>query len=88
MSTVLYNPIVVNPQAYLVFPGLYELIPNTTDYIEYCTYTGILEIHIDNQLVKQYEHTDSIDLSEFVNSQIRISLVTEQGSVLLGEWKL
>ena len=86
MSTVLYNPIVVNPQAYLVFPGLYELIPNTTDYIEYCTYTGILEIHIDNQLVKQYEHTDSIDLSEFVNSQIRISLVTEQGSVLLGEW--
>lgn len=86
MSTVLYNPITVNPQAYLVFPGLYELIPNTTDYIEYCTYTGILEIHIDNQLVKQYEHTDSIDLSEFVNSQIRISLVTELGSVLLGEW--
>ena len=86
MSTVLYNPITVNPQAYLVFPGLYELIPNTTDYIEYCTYTGILEIHIDNQLVKQYEHTDSIDLSEFVNNQIRISLVTELGSVLLGEW--
>ena len=86
MSTVLYNPIVVNPQAYLVFPGLYELIPNTTDYIEYCTYTGILEIHIDNQLVKQYEHTDSIDLSEFINSQIRISLVTGLGSVLLGEW--
>ena len=48
MSTVLYNPITVNPQAYLVFPGLYELIPNTTDYIEHCTYTGILEIHIDN----------------------------------------
>lgn len=76
MSTVLYNPIIVNPQAYLVFPGLYELIPNTTDYIGYCTYTGILEIHIDNQLVKQYEHTDNIDLSEFINSQHLENVVT------------
>lgn len=48
MSTVLYKPIAVNPQAYFVFPGLYELIPNTVDYIENCTYTGILEIHIGN----------------------------------------
>lgn len=86
MSTVLYKPIAVNPQAYFVFPGLYELIPNTVDYIENCTYTGILEIHIGNQLVKQYENTSSIDLSEFVNAQIRISLVNEVGSVLLGEW--
>lgn len=88
--TVLYNPIYINPQAYFVFPQLATLEPNTTDFIEPAIFTGKLMIQFDDSLeyVAQFENTKEIDLKDFAGDHIRISQLTDQGSVVLGEWIL
>lgn len=42
MKTVLYKPIFINPQAYAVFPQLYELQPKYDNYLEYAVFSGRL----------------------------------------------
>lgn len=83
MKTILYNPIFINPQAYYVFPRLTRYLqPDNESTAEPANYNG------DTTLKRTYTNTDSIDLSEFKNTWIRISLFTKVGSCVLGEWKI
>ena len=93
MKTLLYNPIFINPQAYYVFPRLTRYLqPDNESTAEPANYIGTIEVKViaygDTTLKRTYTNTDSIDLSEFKNTWIRISLFTKVGSCVLGEWKI
>ena len=93
MKTILYNPIFINPQAYYVFPRLTRYLqPDNESTAELANYIGTIEVKViaygDTTLKRTYTNTDSIDLSEFKNTWIRISLFTKVGSCVLGEWKI
>lgn len=89
MKTVLYRPIFINPQAYYVFPQLYDIEPKTDNYIEQVIFTGFLLIDpVDESGIKMFANTKQIDLSEFAGKRIRISQYTDNGAVALGEWNL
>lgn len=93
MKTILYNPIFINPQAYYVFPRLTKYLqPDNESTAEPANYIGTIEVKViaygDTTLKRTYTNTDSIDLSEFKNTWIRISLFTKVGSCVLGEWKI
>lgn len=93
MKTILYNPIFINPQAYYVFPRLTRYLqPDNEFTAEPANYIGTIEVKViaygDTTLKRTYTNTDSIDLSEFKNTWIRISLFTKVGSCVLGEWKI
>lgn len=93
MKTILYNPIFINPQAYYVFPRLTRYLqPDNESTSEPANYIGTIEVKViaygDTTLKITYTNTDSIDLSEFKNTWIRISLFTKVGSCVLGEWKI
>ena len=93
MKTILYNPIFINPQAYYVFPRLTRYLqPDNESTAEPANYIGTIEVKViaygDTTLKRTYTNTDSIDLSEFKNTWIRISLFTKVGSCALGEWKI
>lgn len=88
MKTVLYNPVFINPQAYYVFPQLYDIQPKTEDYIEQAIFVGRLMIQTSDSLEYKdtFENTKQIDLSDYAGKRIRISQFTDIGSVVLGEW--
>ena len=93
MKTILYNPIFINPQAYYVFPRLTRYLqPDNESTAEPANYIGTIEVKViaygDTTLKRTYTNTDSIDLSEFKNTWIHISLFTKVGSCVLGEWKI
>lgn len=93
MKTILYNPIFINPQAYYVFPRLTRYLqPDNESTAEPANYIGTIEVKViaygDTTLKRTYTNTDSIDLSVFKNTWIRISLFTKVGSCVLGEWKI
>lgn len=93
MKTILYNPIFINPQAYYVFPRLTRYLqPDNESTSEPANYIGTIEVKViaygDTTLKRTYTNTDSIDLSEFKNTWVRISLFTKVGSCVLGEWKI
>lgn len=93
MKTILYNPIFINPQAYYVFPRLTRYLqPDNESTAEPANYIGTIEVKViaygDTTLKRTYTNTDSIDLSEFKNTWIRISLFTKVSSCVLGEWKI
>lgn len=93
MKTILYNPIFINPQAYYVFPRLTRYLqPDNESTAEPANYIGTIEVKViaygDTTLKRTYTNTDSIDLSEFKNTWIRISLFTKVGLCVLGEWKI
>lgn len=93
MKTILYNPIFINPQAYYVFSRLTRYLqPDNESTAEPANYIGTIEVKViaygDTTLKRTYTNTDSIDLSEFKNTWIRISLFTKVGSCVLGEWKI
>lgn len=93
MKTILYNPIFINPQAYYVFPRLTRYLqPDNESTAEPANYIGTIEVKViaygDTTLKRTYTNTDSIDLSEFKNTWMRISLFTKVGSCVLGEWKI
>ena len=93
MKTILYNPIFINPQAYYVFPRLTRYLqPDNEATAEPANYIGTIEVKViaygDTTLKRTYTNTDSIYLSEFKNTWIRISLFTKVGSCVLGEWKI
>lgn len=93
MKTILYNPIFINPQAYYVFPRLTRYLqPDNESTAEPANYIGTIEVKViaygDTTLKRTYTNTDSIDLSEFKNTWVRISLFTKVGSCVLGEWKI
>lgn len=93
MKTLLYNPIFINPQAYSVFPRLTSYLqPDTESTLEPANYIGVIEVkviaHGDTTLKRTYTNTNSIDLSEFNDAWVRISLFTKIGSCVLGEWKI
>lgn len=89
MKTSLFNPIFVNPQAYFVFPQLYDIVPEYKTLVEPCIFTGTLKVqNSDNTMVRLYANTKSIDLSEFNNSIVTISQHTDIGATVLGQWVL
>ncbi len=93
MRTLLYNPIFINPQAYYVFPRLSKYLQSDNESTaEPANYIGTIEVKViaygDTNLKRTYTHTSEIDLTEFRNSWIRISLFTQAGSCVLGEWKI
>ena len=93
MKTLLYNPIFINPEAYIVFPNLCGGLKQEIDsVIEPAIFDGKIEVKTiangDIKLVRYYSNTNKIDLSEFKDSWIRINLYTDLGAVVLGEWKL
>lgn len=93
MKTILYNPIFINPQAYYVFPRLTRYLqPDNESTAEPANYIGTIEVKViaygDTTLKRTYTNTDSIDLSEFKNTWIHISLFTKVGSCVLGEQKI
>lgn len=93
MKTLLYNPIFINPWAYIVFPNLGGNLKQEIDsVVEPAIFDGKIEVKTiangDINLVRYYSNTNKIDLSEFKDSWIRINLYTDLGAVVLGEWKL
>lgn len=93
MKTLLYNPIFINPQAYYVFPNLSRVqIQEVDSTKEPANYIGTIDIttiaYGDIGKVETFTNTNYIDLINFSNSWVRISLHTRIGSVVLGEWKL
>ena len=88
MKTILYNPIFINPQAYYVFPRLTRYLqPDNESTSEPANYIGTIEVKViaygDTTLKRTYTNTDSIDLSEFKNTWIRISLFTKVGQIFI-----
>lgn len=77
----------------MYFQGLTRYLqPDNESTAEPANYIGTIEVKViaygDTTLKRTYTNTDSIDLSEFKNTWIRISLFTKVGSCVLGEWKI
>ena len=75
IKTLLYNPIFINPQAYIVFPNLCGGLKQEIDsVIEPAIFDGKIEVKTiangDIKLVRYYSNTNKIDLSEFKDSWI------------------
>lgn len=88
MKTILYNPIFINPQAYYVFPQLYD-IEKGDSFIEPAAYSGYLIIEdLISNTSSQVINTREVDFTEFAGKRIRISQYTNLGAVVLGEWLL
>lgn len=88
MKTILYNPIFINPQAYYVFPQLYD-IEKGDSFIEPAVYSGYLIIEdLISNTSSQVINTKEVDFTEFAGKRIRISQYTNTGAVVLGEWLL
>ena len=88
MKTILYNPIFINPQAYYVFPQLYD-IEKGDSFIEPAIYSGYLLIEdLISNTSSQVTDTREVDFTEFAGKRIRISQYTNLGAVVLGEWLL
>lgn len=83
MKTILYQPLFINPQAYLVFPQLCH-IEKGDSYIEPANITGQLIIDVLTKNVVQ--DTNQVDFGLFKGKHIRISQYTNIGAVVLGEW--
>lgn len=89
MRTILYNPVFINPQAYYVFPQLYDIEPKTDDFVEPAVYAGRLVVNsTDTDLSDVYNGEKEIDFSKYAGNSIRISQYTDEGSTVLGEWRL
>lgn len=93
METLLYKPLFINPQAYYVFPNINgRLEPKTDSGKEPAIFVGNIEVktiaHGDIGKKQYFYNTNEIDLSAFSNSLVRISLYTNRGNVVLGEWDL
>lgn len=88
MKTILYNPIFINPQAYYVFPQLYN-IQKGDSFIEPAIYSGYLLIEdLISNTSSQVTDTREVDFTQFAGRRIRISQYTNIGAVVLGEWLL
>ena len=88
MKTILYNPIFINPQAYYVFPQLYN-IEKGDSFTEPAVYQGYLIIEdLISNTSSQVTDTREVDFTEFAGKRIRISQYTNIGAVVLGEWLL
>lgn len=88
MKTILYNPIFINPQAYYVFPQLYD-IEKGDSFIEPAIYSGYLLIEdLISNTSSQVTDTREADFTQFAGKRIRISQYTNIGAVVLGEWLL
>ncbi len=88
MKTILYNPIFINPQAYYVFPQLYD-IEKGDSFIEPAVYSGDLLIEdLISNTSSQVTDTREVDFTQFAGKRIRISQYTNIGAVVLGEWLL
>lgn len=88
MKTILYNPIFINPQAYYVFPQLYDIEKGDT-FIEPAIYSGYLLIEdLISNTSSQVTDTREVDFTQFAGKRIRISQYTNIGAVILGEWLL
>lgn len=88
MKTILYNPIFINPQAYYVFPQLYD-IEKGDSFIESAVYSGYLLIEdLISNTSSQVTNTKEVDFIQFAGKRIRISQYTNIGAVVLGEWLL
>lgn len=88
MKTILYNPIFINPQAYYVFPQLYN-IQKGDSFIEPAVYSGYLLIEdLISNTSSQVTDTREVDFTQFADKRIRISQYTNIGAVVLGEWLL
>lgn len=88
MKTILYNPIFINPQAYYVFPQLYD-IEKGDQFIEPAVYSGYLLIEdLISNTSSQVINTREVDFTEFAGKRIRISQYINLGAVVLGEWLL
>lgn len=91
MKTVLYRPIFINPQAYYVFPQLYDIEPRRNNiYKEQAIFAGRIDVYdVDSpDNVEHFENTREIDLNSFASRHIRIDQYTDLGAVVLGEWNL
>lgn len=82
----LQNMIFANPIAYQIFPNMVNTY-NTSTTTEYAVYSGYLNLYKDNELVKQFTGTSTIDLSD-VSGRIRFDNVTGTYSTVVGEWDL
>lgn len=88
MKTILYNTIFINPQAYYVFPQLYD-IEKGDQFIEPAVYSGYLLIEdLISNTSSQVTDTREVDFTQFAGKRIRISQYTNIGAVVLGEWLL
>lgn len=88
MRTILYNPIFINPQAYYVFPQLYD-VEKGDSFIEPAIYSGYLLIEdLISNTSSQVTDTREVDFTQFAGKRIRISQYTNIGAVVLGEWLL
>lgn len=88
MKTILYNPIFINPQAYYVFPQLYN-IEKGDSFTEPAVYSGYLLIEdLISNTSSQVTDTREVDFTQFAGRRIRISQYTNIGAVVLGEWLL
>lgn len=88
MKTILYNPIFINPQAYYVFPQLYDIEKGDL-FIEPAVYSGYLLIEdLISNTSSQVTDTREVDFTQFAGKRIRISQYTNIGAVVLGEWLL
>lgn len=88
MKTILYDPVFINPQAYYVFPQLYDIQPKENDYIEQAIFAGKLIVKdVNNETNQQiFENTKQIDLSNFRDKLIQIDQYTDIGNTVLGKW--
>lgn len=87
MKTILYNPIFINPQAYYVFPQLYD-IEKGDSFIEPAIYSGYLLIEDLISNTSSQVTDREVDFTQFAGKRIRISQYTNIGAVVLGEWLL
>lgn len=87
MKTILYQPIFINPQAYFVFPSLYN-IEKGDSFIEPANITGQLIVNTltDDPIILTVKDNNQVDFSIFAGKHIRISQYTDEGAVVLGEW--
>ncbi len=90
MKTVLYKPIFINPQAYVVFPQLYELQPKYDNYLEYAVFSGRLIVKDVNDESDKltFENTKQINLNHFIGATVEIDQYTESGNTVLGRWEI
>lgn len=89
MKTILYNPIFINPQAYFVFPQLYD-IEKGDSFIEPAAYAGQLMIEnlTDDTKVMLENNVMQVDFTQFAGKRIRINQYTNIGAVVLEEWNI